>query len=110
MLAARVHGDAPNVFTVAMNRTPASTVSGATIARAASILAYFGSASADMTVYDEQRVGGTCSAAVSALPRAVPLRFTSVGPALIQVRGRAEARNSAGLDSMVVVEKTVIVR
>ncbi len=65
---------------------------------------------ADVSVWDRQQLGGSCTAAIRGISRAIELSFPNVGTATIRVRGRFEARTAAGTDSLVVVEKQLVVR
>lgn len=86
-----------------------STYGSSSCTRAHTALAYTGSAYLDLSVYDARRVSGGCTRDLRAIVRDVPIRFTDVGVATIRVHGRAAARTAAGQDSLVVVERRVVV-
>jgi hypothetical protein len=87
-----------------------STFGSSSCTRPTATLAYAGSALIDLSLYDLQRVSGPCTDDLQQFPRNVSLQFTSVGLATIRVRGRALARAANGQDSLVVIEKVVVVR
>jgi hypothetical protein len=87
-----------------------TTFGSSTCTRALTTTAYMGGELADLSVWDEQRIGIPCTRDISPIPRSVPIRFTNIGAATIRVRGRALTRNAAGQDSAVVVERLVIVQ
>ncbi len=86
-----------------------TTFGSVSCTRPSETLASIGPALADLSVWDLQR--GVCSTDdLSPFPREISLKFTGDGVATIRVRGRALVRTVAGQDSVVVIEKSVVVR
>ena len=102
---------APDTVAVGVPFTVSVTTFGSgSCTRPSATLASVGPALADLSVWDLQRVGVECTDDLSPFPRDISLKFTGVGVATIRVRGRALVRTVAGQDSVVVIEKSVVVR
>ncbi len=118
VIAAAVALPAPVIVapdTVLVNAQFSITVNsfGTSCATAETASALLGGGTPDVaivSVWDRQQVGGTCTTTVRALPRTLTLFFTRVGTATIRVRGRYEGGAAAGGDSLVFVEKRVVVQ
>ena len=87
-----------------------TTFGSGSCTRPSATLASMGPAFADLSVWDLQLVGVGCTDDLRPFPRDISLKFTGVGVATIRVRGRALVRTVAGQDSVVVIEKSVVVR
>ena len=86
-----------------------TTFGSVSCTRPSATLASIGPAFADLSMWDLQR--GDCTTDdVTAFPRDISLKFSGVGVATIRVRGRALVRTASGQDSVVVIEKSVVVR
>ncbi len=87
-----------------------STFGSGSCTRASATLSSVGPALVDMSMFDQQRVGIPCTDDLRQFRRDISLKFAGVGVATIRVRGRAQARTAAGQDSIVEIEKSVVVR
>jgi hypothetical protein len=87
-----------------------STFGSGSCTRPSATRVVMGAALAELSVWDVQRVGVPCTDDLRTFPRDIPVTFTGVGVATVRVRGRALARGGAGEDSVVVIEKAVVVR
>jgi hypothetical protein len=65
---------------------------------------------ATITVWDREQVGGGCSDDLRQFPRDVSVQLGSAGRAMIRVQGRAYPATAGGRDSLVVIEKEIVVR
>lgn len=102
---------APDTVTAGVPFTVTVTTFGSgSCTRPSPTLATVGPALADLSVWDLQRVGVPCTDDLRSFPRDVSLTFTGTGVATIRVRGRSLARTAAGQDSVVVIERPVVVR
>ena len=65
---------------------------------------------AEITPIDRQQTSGPCTDDLRPYARAVALQFDVAGIATVRVRGRRQARTPDGRDSLVMREKTIVVR
>jgi hypothetical protein len=65
---------------------------------------------ANITVWDRVQVSGGCTDDLRAFPRDVTVQFSGAGTARIRVTGRPLALPPAGADSLIVLERSVLVR
>ena len=65
---------------------------------------------AEITPIDREQRSGACTSDLRSYARDVGVRFDVAGVATIRVRGRSQYRASDGRDSLVVRERTVVVR
>jgi hypothetical protein len=65
---------------------------------------------AEIDVYDRERVRGACTTDLSRFPRSVLVQFDVAGLDTLRVRGRALNPTADRRDSVVVVERVVVVR
>lgn len=63
-----------------------------------------------ISVWDREQIGGVCTDDLRPYPREVSLRINDAGRAMIRVQGRGYPRAANGQDSVVVVEKQIVVR
>ncbi len=65
---------------------------------------------ATIAVWDREQVGGACTDDLRQFPRDVSVQLLTAGRATIRVQGRAYPAGASGRDSLVVVEKDIVVR
>ena len=65
---------------------------------------------AEITPMDRQQTSGPCTDDLRSYARAVALRFDVAGVATVRVRGRRQLRTPDGRDSLVMRERTIVVR
>ena len=87
-----------------------STFGSGSCTRPTSSTSYLGGSLADISVWDRLQVSGICTSDLKQFPRDVSIVFTTPGLATIRVNGQALARAANGQDSLVVIEKRVVVQ
>jgi hypothetical protein len=65
---------------------------------------------AEIDVYDRERVRGACTTDLSPFPRSEWVQFDLAGLATLRIRGRALRAMADRRDSVVVGERTLVVR
>lgn len=65
---------------------------------------------AEIVLFDRERVGGACTTDLSPFQRTTTVQFDEAGTATLRVRGRSLYRTVDRGDSVVVFERSIVVR